>query len=52
MHPPKFLHSPVSIRSIQSTLKSLYLTPKSPVARRYVHYLMDVTGVSGPDGNI
>ena len=49
---PRSLHSPESIRSIQGSLKNLFLTPNSPVAKRYIHYLVDEIRVSGTDVNI
>lgn len=49
---PKSVHSQESIRSIQSSLKQLFLTPDSAVAKRYVHYLVDEIVVNGPDVRI
>lgn len=49
---PKSLHTLESVRSIQSSLKQLFLTPDSAVAKRYVHYLVDEIVVSGPDVRI
>ena len=48
----KSMHSPENICSIQGSLKKLFLTPNSPVTRRYVHYLVDEIVVSGADVRI
>jgi site-specific DNA recombinase len=49
---PKAIQSPENICSIQNSLKNLFLAPGSPVAKRYIHYLVDEIVVSGVDVNI
>jgi uncharacterized Rossmann fold enzyme len=49
---PKMIHGPENVRTIQGSLKKLFLAPDSAVAKRYVRYLVSEIVVSGTDVRI